>query len=336
MNLWRIAIDEATGVPAGAPEPVTAGVTSAEQASLSADGSRIIFRSATVTANPVAIPFDSVAERAGAPTQLLDRTGVLAPAGISPDGQWLVLLNTSERQEDLFLMRTDGTGLRRLTDDAFRDRGAAWSPDGKEIAFYSNRKDNYDIWAIRPDGSGLRQLTEAAAGDIRNFLYPIYAPAGDRLVTFRARTPETIMIDPRREWSAQTPEQHDLALPDKSWLAPTTWSPDGRLLAGPILGGPSSAIGVYDVGSRTTRRIAEAGCTFQELAWLQDSTRLLCVDPAVDTLWLFDVESGRRRSVASGQKLGGVLTASPDRRTLYSTFRRLQADLWMAETKAKR
>ena len=247
-----------------------------------------------------------------------------------------MLLNTSERQEDLFLMRADGTGLRRLTDDAFRDRGAAWSPDGKEIAFYSNRNDNYDIWAVRPDGSGLRQLTAAGAGDTRNFLYPVYSPTGDRLVAMRARTPETIMLDPRQEWRAQKPESLEMALPDKSWLAPTAWSPDGRLLAGPIVAGPSSAIGVYDVASRTTRRTSEVGCQFQDIVWLQDSKRLVCVDQAADTLWLIDVEGGRRRSLASGLKLGGVLTASPDRRTLYTTVRRQQADLWMVETKAKR
>ena len=335
MNIWRIAIDEATGVPGGAPEPVTAGVTSAEQASLSADGSRIVFRSAAVSANPVAIPFDPVAERAGAPTQLLDRTGILTPSSISPDGQWLVLLNTSERQEDLFLMRTDGTGLRRLTDDVFRDRGAAWSPDGKEIAFYSNRKDTYDIWAVRPDGSGLRQLTEGTAGDTRNFLYPVFSRTGDRLVASRARTPETIVIDPRQAWPAQKPEVLAMTLPDKSWLMPTAWSPDGRLLAGTIVAGPSNAIGVYDMAARTTRQVSDVGCQFQDFAWLLDSKRLLCVDQAADTLWLIDVENGRRRSLASGLQFGGVLTASPDRRTLYTTIRRQQADVWMVETKKR-
>ena len=39
----------------------------------------VVFRSAAVATNPIAIPFDPVAERAGPPTQLLDRTGVLMP-----------------------------------------------------------------------------------------------------------------------------------------------------------------------------------------------------------------------------------------------------------------
>jgi len=41
--------------------------------------------------------------------------------------------------EDLFVAHTGGTQYRRLTDDAFRDRGPAWAPDGTRITFYSDR-----------------------------------------------------------------------------------------------------------------------------------------------------------------------------------------------------
>ncbi len=60
-----------------------------------------------------------------------------------------------------------------------------WSPDGKEIAFYSNRTDNYGIWAVKPDGSGLRPVTERSGGNDQNLLYPVFSPAGDRLVASR-------------------------------------------------------------------------------------------------------------------------------------------------------
>jgi Tol biopolymer transport system component len=309
-------------------------VTSADQVSLSADGSRLVFRSAALASNPVAIPFDPVAERSGPPRQILDRTGILAPTGISPDGQWLVLANTFERQEDLFVMRPDGTGIRRITDDAFRDRAGVWSPDGKEIAFYSNRKDNYGIWAVRPDGGGLREVTEAPAGNLGNFLYPVYSPTGDRLVTSRVRTPETIMIDPHREWAAQKPEQLQMKLPDGSWLVPSAWSPDGRLLIGATVAGAAAGVGVYDVAARTTRLVPGVACQIQNFAWL-DSKRVLCVDTVIDTLWLVDVESGRRKSVASDLNLGGVIVWSPGSRTLYAGVSRQQADVWMVETKAK-
>ena len=72
----------------------------------------------------------------------------------SPDGQWLAF--TSDRDSkgaqastptgptgfspaqttELYVMRSNGTGLRRLTDSAASVGGAAWSPDGSRLVFY--------------------------------------------------------------------------------------------------------------------------------------------------------------------------------------------------------
>jgi Tol biopolymer transport system component len=40
---------------------------------------------------------------------------------------------------DLYTMRADGSGVRRLTDDPSADVAPAWSPNGKQIAFLSQR-----------------------------------------------------------------------------------------------------------------------------------------------------------------------------------------------------
>ena len=66
MNLWRVAVDQSSGRVLGAPEPVTAGVqASAGLPRLSRDGSRLAFRSRVASVNPVAIPFDPVADARG-------------------------------------------------------------------------------------------------------------------------------------------------------------------------------------------------------------------------------------------------------------------------------
>jgi TolB protein len=62
----------------------------------------------------------------------------------------------------LFVIRPDGTGLRRLTPAGTGVAGYSWSPDGTLIAYtvradrLSDRRDS--VWLVRPDGTGRRLL----------------------------------------------------------------------------------------------------------------------------------------------------------------------------------
>jgi Tol biopolymer transport system component len=64
--------------------------------------------------------------------------GVTTPAW-SPDGQQLVFTGYDGGLSDLFVVRRDGSGVRRLTEDKYADLHPVWSPDGKSIAFATDR-----------------------------------------------------------------------------------------------------------------------------------------------------------------------------------------------------
>ena len=117
MNLWRIAVDEASGRPLSAPEPVTAGAqASAALPRFSGDGSRLAFRSRVASVNPIAIPFDSATMRAGTPILLDTQNNSRIPSGVSPDGKLIAYYSLGDQQEDLFIGTADGQ-MRRVTDD---------------------------------------------------------------------------------------------------------------------------------------------------------------------------------------------------------------------------
>jgi Tol biopolymer transport system component len=81
----------------------------------------------------------------------------IAPAA-SPDGSQIAFVSDRDGNWEIYVINTDGTGLRRLTNNASRDGLPTWSPDGQWLAFVTNREGNWSVWAMRPDGSEQQKL----------------------------------------------------------------------------------------------------------------------------------------------------------------------------------
>ncbi|MBI3449977.1 MAG: PD40 domain-containing protein [Acidobacteria bacterium] len=337
MNLWRVRIDEPTGRRLGEPEVVTSGVSSAAELPALSRTGRIVFRSEVSTRNPIALPFDPASETIGEPRRLIRRSGSLSPTGVSPDGEWLALTNFGERQEDVFVSRVDGSDVRRLTDDPFRDRWPTWSPDGREIAFYSNRSGRYACWSIHPDGSGLRQLTDSEKDGL---IWPEYSPSGDRVIAIVGlEDRRAIIFDPARPWKEQTPRPLEGLDVGGKWLVPLAWSPDGRRLVGPMTEGSASmsGVGVYDFTTGRSREVAGVvSAAFKKIRWLPDSRRVVYVEDD-GGLGLLDVDSGRHKSPGSGLPFAltpEAIVVARDGRTIYAGEISVESDIWMLETQA--
>jgi Tol biopolymer transport system component len=71
-------------------------------------------------------------------------SGVTTPSW-SPDGQQLVFTGYDGGLSDLFVVRRDGSNLRRLTEDKYADLHPVWSPDGHTIAFATDRGGKTDF-----------------------------------------------------------------------------------------------------------------------------------------------------------------------------------------------
>jgi Tol biopolymer transport system component len=89
----------------------------------------------------------------------------------TPDGKWIVFVrNRGQVDRGLWIMRTDGSGLRRLTSNPFVGNGDGWdvapnvSPDGKRVSFVRIKRFEklQALFTVRIDGTGLRQVTPYA------------------------------------------------------------------------------------------------------------------------------------------------------------------------------
>ncbi len=85
---------------------------------------------------------------------------------VSPDGKWIVFvlrktdLEANKGRTDLWLVGTDGSGLKQLTFNPANDTNPRWSPDGKTIWFISTRSGSSQVWRLPVDGGEPTQVTD--------------------------------------------------------------------------------------------------------------------------------------------------------------------------------
>ena len=74
----------------------------------------------------------------------------------SPSGQELAFASDRTGQYEIWVVRSDGTGLRQVTSGLGAKTWPAWSPDGRSIMFTQVKDGQHGLRIIGPDGSNDR------------------------------------------------------------------------------------------------------------------------------------------------------------------------------------
>jgi len=323
MNLWRVPVNEKTGEVLAAPEPVTTPSADAAFMSLSGDGSTLAYVARAFSRNISRLPFDPDTDQAGDTPSLVTRGSLsVRDLDVSPDGSWLVY--NAESSEKLFVVRTDGTGTRQLTEGASKDRGPRFAPDGSRIAFYSNRTGDYQIWTIKPDGSELQQVTGNTSTS--GVVLPVWSRDG-RSIVCSSFSRKAFVVDVTQPWSMQTlAELPPLPEAEASFMA-WAWSPSGKWLSGWQLraDGSSAGVVIFDPTSRSYRTITDFG-TFP--AWSADERRLIF--SGRQTRVVVDIKPGTLKELGKAGDFEEEFALSSDRRFIYSVQTQREGDVWIA------
>ncbi len=102
---------------------------------------------------------------------------------VSPDGRWIVFtlrktdIEADRGRTDLWLIGTDGEGLKQLTTHPENDSNPCFSADGKSIFFISSRSGSSQIWRLPINGGEARQITDLPL-DVGNL---VVSPDGEHI-----------------------------------------------------------------------------------------------------------------------------------------------------------
>jgi Tol biopolymer transport system component len=135
----------------------------------------------------------AASEKTGQFTRLTNVRGYDAEASYSPDGQWIVFssmrdaynrtLTGAEQKQlevdpsyfaEIYIMRADGSGQRRLTNAIGYDGGPFFSPDGSQIIWrrFDAQGLIADVWMMKTDGTNQRHITHFGAMSWAPYIHP--------------------------------------------------------------------------------------------------------------------------------------------------------------------
>lgn len=207
-----------TGTPADETRPVW-----------SPDGTRLAYERRQVGATDLMV----VDVDGGSPTALV--TGMAArELTWSPDGQRIGFIGgctveapcrQGESSSEIYVIEVDGTGLRRLTNDAIEVKDLQWSPAGDRLVYteYPVAGGDTELFTIRPDGTDRRRITNNSSTEDS----PLWSPDGQQISFARyvSGSQSIYVID------ADGSNEVLLNSPETSFEIGPAWNPDGKHIA---------------------------------------------------------------------------------------------------------
>jgi Tol biopolymer transport system component len=134
----------------------------------------------------------------------------------SPDGKRIVFESNKDGKSAIYMIRKDGTELKKLTADESNNVQPRWSRNGRQVVFTSNRSGKSQLYIMNSDGSNQRRITN----DSENNYVPDLSLKVNKLI-FVSKDIFTIDLDGANK-TRLSDGSGDYESP--------RWSPDGKFI----------------------------------------------------------------------------------------------------------
>jgi Tol biopolymer transport system component len=304
-------------LPGSSPRVLAPHWWSSEGPELSPNGASILFRSKRISKlGNFAELFIATLDGSELRQLTFDRADPLGYSW-SPDGSEIAFLAYGENQGyNLFLINSDGSNLRQLTNQAKskidlpfpgasghasgRECGVAWSPDGKSLAFIDHPK---NLVTIDREGSRIQKLAAIAFSQ-----HPKFSPGGER-IAFTTFFGGVFVVDSDGKnlkslapWAQTSDRQPDDPVLDHR----VEWSPDGRFLLFDSKKDGKPVLCLADTQTGSVSTLVE-GANINRIQWWPDGNG--CYYEAVwkpkqheESNQLFSMDFDSRKSVPLSEK----------------------------------
>lgn len=95
----------------------------------------------------------------------------------SPTAHQLAFISDADGNPEVYVMNTDATERRRLTQTPAAEYGIAWSPDGRKIAYVSEQDGNPEVYVVDIRSGSTNRLTRNNVPDNE----PVWSPDSNRI-----------------------------------------------------------------------------------------------------------------------------------------------------------
>jgi Tol biopolymer transport system component len=260
MQIWHISY------PGGATRRVTTDLSTYSNLSLTADSRTFTTIRTDQFMNIWIAPPGGDANRAVQITVGAQRVDGFRGLVWTQDNK-IVYRTIQNGNPNIWIMNSDGTGNRQLSNNADQNLDPTVTPDGRYIVWTSSPGDNRNIWRMELDGGSPTQLTNGSGE-----WFPQFTPDGKWLVYQTIGTEEINRVLKKVPLAGGAPVQ----LTDKASWAPAL-SPDGKLIAynyRPQAGAPNKIAVISVDGGPPIKVFEVTGPNDRPVRWTPDGLAL--------------------------------------------------------------